>query len=232
MRFKIVAALLLAVGAGGGLVYHGLAAEPGKAAADDGSRRLVNVPSRVEGVLEVIGTAVKEGEKVPAGRLVTLKVGDEEKKYRRLRVGDEVEAGQLLARLEDRVGRDVLAIARQKVIAAEADWKAAVKTRDEAHQRYLTLERVFNGQAPGVRSMEDLRAAKLTWDRYTEEEVSKKAGIETARLEEKLAQTRLEMYEIRSPARGIITKINKQPGEAVRAFEPVLQILTAPERDK
>ena len=51
-----------------------------------------------------------------------------------------------------------------------------------------------------------------------------------AEAEVKLAQTHLSLYEIRSPARGVITKIAKHAGEGVRAYEPVFQILTA-ERD-
>jgi RNA polymerase sigma factor (sigma-70 family) len=240
-KFRIVAALLLlaaGVGVGGGgVVFRGLAGEPAKAApaaqaaADDGDRHLVNVPSRLDGVLEVIGTEVKDGEKVPAGRLVTLKVGGEEKKYRRLRVGDAVEEGQLLARVDDQEARDQLAIKQTQVEAARADQKASLKTRDEAEQRYLTMQRLYNATSRTV-SLEDLRGAKLTWDRYYFEEVSKGQAIKQAEAEARVVQTHLRMHEIHSPARGIITKVYKHRGEAVRAYEPVLQILTAPERDE
>jgi RNA polymerase sigma factor (sigma-70 family) len=235
------ALLLLAAGVGvggGGLLYRGMADESGKgapaarAAADDGNRHLINVPSRVDGVLEVIGTDILEGENVPAGRLVTLKIGGEKKKYRRLRVGDAVEEGQLLALVDDQEARDELAIKQSRVESARADQQASLKTRDEAEQRYRTVERIYNGNTARTISMEDLRGAKLTWDRYFQEEISKRAAVKEAELEVQAAQSRVRKHEVHSPVRGIITKIYKQRGEAVRAYEPVLQVLTAPERDE
>jgi multidrug efflux pump subunit AcrA (membrane-fusion protein) len=243
LRTAVTVLVLFAVlgAAAGGLAYHGLAEEPGKpgggaATANDLSpdepEELVKVPSRVDGVLVLVGTEIKEGEKIPPGRVVTVKVGGEEKKYRRLRVGDRVEEGQLLARLDDRVARDELAIKREKITAAEADWKASAKTRDETEQRYRALERRRTGNPTGMPfSAEDLRAAKLTWDRYSFEEVAKKAALEVAKVEERLAQTQLSLYEIRSPARGVITKVAKHAGEGVRAYETVFQILSGGERD-
>jgi multidrug efflux pump subunit AcrA (membrane-fusion protein) len=243
-KLRIAVAVLLvlgAVGAGaGGLAYHTLAGEPAKAAGDpaagraadgDGSRDLIKVPSRVDGVLVLVGTDIKEGEKVPPGRLVTVKVGDEEKKYRRLRVGDTVEEGQLLARLDDRVARDELAIKKEKTEAAKEEEKAAYIARDEAEQRYRTAERLKSRGVGNVISTEDLRMAKLTWDTKLFEGASKKQAIKQAEAEEKLAQTHLGLYEIRSPVRGVITKIYNHAGEAVRAYEPAFQILTTAERN-
>jgi RNA polymerase sigma factor (sigma-70 family) len=237
-KFRIAATLLLlaaGVGVGGsGLVYRGVAGDPAKpgaiapAPADDGGRHLVNVPSRVDGILEVIGTEIKEGEKVPPKDTVTLKVGNEEKKYRRLYAGDKVDEGQLLARLEDDEARDQLAIKQAQVESAKADQQASLKTRDEAERRWQVMERLVKQKGA---SQEDLRGAKLTYDRYFQEEISKREAVKQAEAEVRVAQNRLRMHEIRSPARGIITKMYRYRGEAVRTFEPVLQILTAPERN-
>jgi multidrug efflux pump subunit AcrA (membrane-fusion protein) len=234
-KTRIAVTVLLLAGVGGAsLVYPGPPGEATavRAAGTDDDRYLVDVPSQREGVLLVLGTEVKDGEKVPAGRLVTIKVGEEEKKYRRLRVGDAVEEGQLLARVDDQAARDALAIKVQEVEAARADQKASLKTRDEAEQRYRTLERLNNAAAPGVRSMEDLRGAKLTFDRFFFEEISKREAIKKAEAEVTAAEHCVKKYEVRSPASGTITKIYKSRGEAVKAYEPVLQILTAPEHDE
>ena len=129
------------------------------------------------------------------------------------------------------MARDELAIKSEQVDAAKAERDAAAKTRDEAEQRYRTMESLNNSQNPRLVSQEDLRSAKLTWDRYSFEEVSKKALLGMARAEEKLAETHLGLYEIRSPARGVLAKIARHAGEGVRAYEPVFQVLTAPEHD-
>jgi biotin carboxyl carrier protein len=237
-RIAVTVLLLAAVGVES-LVCRGLAGDAAKAAGEeagaraagtDEDRYLVNVPSQREGVLLVLGTEIKDGEKVSAGRLVTIKVGEEEKKYRRLRVGDAVEEGQLLARVDDHLARDALAIKEQDVEAAKADQKASLKARDEAEQRFRTMERL--SLTGGDRSMEDLRGAKLTWDRFFFEEISKREAIKKAEAEARAARTIVKMHEIRSPVAGTITKISKHRGEAVRAYEPVLQILTAPEHDE
>src|SRR5579884_1672541 len=198
MKARLAVVLLLVAGAVGTVGGD-------QQTAGGGERHLIKVPSRCDGVLLVIGTEIKEGEKVPPDQVVTVKVGDEEKKYRRLRAGDAVEEGQLLARLDDRLAREELAEAKQKVVASQADWDAAKKTRDEAEQRYRTMERLIRGK--GDMSLEEVRAAKLTWDRYFYEEIARKAAVEVARLEGKLAQTRLQMYEIRSPVSGTVTKL-------------------------
>ncbi|HJT77154.1 MAG TPA: hypothetical protein VJ739_08130, partial [Gemmataceae bacterium] len=237
-RMKAAAAAVLVAGllAGGlseGVYYGTLNAAPpvgrdpptstvADPAASD--KDLLNVPSQRDGILLVVGTEIKKGEKVAPERIVSVKIDGEEQKYLRLRVGDRVEEGQLLARLDDRLARDDLEAKKSKVEAAVADWNASLKARDEAEQRYKTLERLWKGQVRNTISLEDVRGAKLTWDRYFFEEIAKKAAIKQARVEMKAAQTVVEMYEVRSPARGVVTRLYKRRGEAVKYLEPVVQI--------
>jgi hypothetical protein len=56
----------------------------------------------------------------------------------------------------------------QKVTVLYHGIDVARKTRDEAEQRYLTSKRLYE-TAKGTMSMEELRGAKLTWDRYIAE---------------------------------------------------------------
>jgi multidrug efflux pump subunit AcrA (membrane-fusion protein) len=223
-KWTSIAVLLLA----GAVVARGGAAEP--PAGAEGRGKLFEVPSRFDGIVMTIGREVREREKVPADLLFTVRIGEVTQKYRRLGVGDAVKAGEVLARLDDLLVRDELALNKQKASAAEAEWKATLKARDEAAQRYATMERMFNGPVLRNTSLEDLRAAKLTWDRYWYEEISKKAAIDTAKLEVKSAEHRLDLHAIRSRVRGTIVTIYKQPGEAVKAFEPLLQVRIAPGR--
>jgi multidrug resistance efflux pump len=61
--------------------------------------------------------------------------------------------------------------------------------------------------------------------------VSKAEAVKQAEVELRQAKTLVEMHEIRSPARGVIKTICKQPGEAVRKLEAVLVIQLSGERD-
>lgn len=215
-------------------VPAGEAVEPKKPAKEAGEPKDVekqSVPSQRDGILLMLGTEIKEGENVPSERIITIKVGDEVKKYRRLRKGDKVEPGQLLGRLDDRLARDEVSIKRAKVKASEADLIASEKTSEEAEQRYITVVKIRSKVSVVGSPDEEVRGAKLTWERYKQEVVSKKAAVDVAKLEMKQAQTLLEMYEIRSSIRGVIKAIHKGPGEAVKSLEPVLEIQGTESRD-
>src|SRR5947209_17969878 len=117
-KVKATAAVVLlaaaALGAGAGAVWRQAPATAAERGRGEGRAHrkagrhwdLVEVPSQRDGVLLFIGTDIKGGDKVAPGRTVTVKVGGAVKKYRRLEVGDQVEGGQLLARVDDRLGRD------------------------------------------------------------------------------------------------------------------------------
>jgi multidrug efflux pump subunit AcrA (membrane-fusion protein) len=231
---RLAAAVLLAAGVigvgAGGATYRPLAAgqaNPDReetAAPNRPARRdRVEVPSQRDGVLLVIGTDIKPGQKVPPDQIVVVTVGDEETKYRRLREGDPVEEGQLLARVDDRLARAEVASKKAAVEAAKAEWEASVKIRDEASERYRTTSRRYEG-GPGNVSVEEVRGAKLAYDRYVFEEIAKKAAIAKAEAELRQAQVVVRMHEIHSPVRGSVRDIYKNRGEAVKALEPVVQI--------
>jgi WD40 repeat protein len=179
-----------------------------------------DVPAQHEGVLLFIGTEVADSEAVPADRLIT----QGGKRYRKLREGDVVKAGQLLARLDDRIARSEVGIRTGKLAAARADLTASEKTRDEARSRLDNGLKLQKGRAI---SNEDFAERRLVFEKVSCEVLSKKEAVELARLELDQAKTALEMYEIRSSIDGVIKTIYKNPGEAVKSapsYEPLFQI--------
>lgn len=184
-------------------------------------RTYVKVSTQREGILALVGTELKGGEKIPADEMITWIVGNEPKKFRRLKVGDRVAANQMLARVDDRLARDEGAIKEKKLAAAEADLAISEKTREEAKSRYETQTVLFKRNAS---SPEDLRAAKLGLDRYTSDVEQKKAAIQLANAELEMTRTVVDMHNIRSPVRGVIKAILKHPGEGVQNLEAVFVI--------
>lgn len=198
------------------LSQHSLANEAAK------NRVLVNVPSPLPGVLVVVGSDLGL-DGLAADQVITAKVDGKELRYRRLKVGDEVKEAQLLARLDDRLARIDQEMQQARIGVAQAELRAAEKTRDAAKLRFedmLKASRIVRNSV----SDDDVRAARLTSERYEEEVQAKKLAVTIAELEHKRAMVHLEMHQIRSPANGVIRAINKRSGEAAKDFDTIIVI--------
>jgi biotin carboxyl carrier protein len=176
---------------------------------------VIDVPSPHEGILAFVGTPAKSNNTGAAGGLGA--------KVKKLRVGDKVEKGQVLAGLDTRLLQDDVRIAQAKLAAAQADQMASEKTRDEAYKRYET-QQMLQQQGRALTSMEEVRGAKLAYERYVYEVFSKKAAIRVAEAELKHAETVLDSYIIHSPVKGVIKKVYKRAGEGVKYLDPIVQI--------
>lgn len=179
--------------------------------------------SQRDGVLWFNGTQIGPGEEVTPNVLLTIVSGGKEMKFRRLKEGDRVRTGQLLAQLDDRVARDELDVQQAKLMVAEADRHSLEKHRDEAKTQYDTAVRLYGKDAKAI-SLEQVQFAKLAWEKYYYEEVSKREQVTLASAEVKRAQRIVGMHEIRNSVNGVIRKIYKHPGEAVKQLEPLFQI--------
>lgn len=182
-----------------------------------------DVPSQRDGVLLHVATEVEAGQDLPADQLITVRIGNQTRQLRRLKEGDEVKAGQLLGILDDQLSRDDWAIKQARVVSGRADLEAAVKTCEEARNRLDTQLRLLH-EGRGATAEEEVRAARLAWDRAACEVVSKREAVTLAERELSQADTILRMHQIRSSTSGVLKAILKKPGEAVKAYEPLFQI--------
>jgi RNA polymerase sigma factor (sigma-70 family) len=199
-----------------------LASGDGKSGGAAGERaRTYEAPSQQAGIVSFIGTPLKPGEKGTSDRLATVPGAGEEERYLILREGDKVEAGQLLARIDNRLARSAVAIRKAKLAASEADLAAVEKVSAEAERRFRARQKSGRG---GAFAEEVRTSAELTWQRCVAEARSKKELVRVAELEWQEAQLVLEQYEIRSVVRGVIKAIYKHPGEGVKYLEPVFRI--------
>lgn len=181
------------------------------------------VPSQRDGVLWFIGTEIEPGQMVPPEQIISIPIGNQEQRFRRLKEGDLVKAGQLLAYLDDQLSRDDWAIKNARIASSRADLEAALKTSEESRNRYETQLRLRQ-EGRGATSEEDVRAAKLNWDRAAYDAVSKREAVTLAERELSQAETILRMHQIRAATSGVIQTIYKKAGEAVKSYEPVFQI--------
>ncbi len=227
LNFKLLLGVLLGLTTAGAIAYS--TGQPGGDKAKEGDKqaapavKVVRVPSPQEGILLAVGTEVKDSA---GGNVFKVRVGNEVRTFRRLREGDTVKEGQMLAQLDDRLARNEVAIKRARVAAAQADLTAAGAMAKEAQARLDRLDDIKR-QNPRVVSTEEYSGAVLTRDKHREEAVSKKEQVKLARLELDHTQTVLEMYTIRSPVNGVLHRILKRRGEGVRKLETVFEIRPA-----
>ncbi len=176
--------------------------------------KFADAPDKVYRIRESNAEAVTPGH---------VRVGLQEYVYRKLEVGDRVKRGQLLALVDPKLALDELEIKVAGFDAAEAERRAAEKTRDEGKKRYegiLAARRVVQNAV----SNDETRAAELTWQRYLEEEIAKRGALRKAERELNAASTTLHMHEIKAHISGIVKVIYKNKGDSVKALDPVLQI--------
>lgn len=178
-----------------------------------------DVPCQREGVVKFIGTEIQAGEEVPPADIITIRVGKEDKKFRKLKPSDVVKGDQMLAQLDDRLAAADLEIKEAKVIASKADYEASIKTRDEAFQQWQRMLQLAKSASP-----EETSTKKLAYERYRQEAISKEAAIAVARSEQKQSEIVNDMHKIKSTCAGVVRVIYKNPGEAIKALEPIVQI--------
>ncbi len=190
-----------------------------------------DVPSQRDGVIRLIGAEVKSEDrsKYPPGQIIQLMMGDSPRFYRRLKEGDVVNEGDVVALLDEALPRAEMMSKLAKVRSAKAELTSSEKTRDESYERWQTAKRLFNSGVKGVMSQEDLRGAKLTYDRYVYEAESKVQAIQVAEEELNQAKTVLDMYAIRAKIPGQIKVIKKKDGEAIKSLDTIMT-LSNPDR--
>jgi RNA polymerase sigma factor (sigma-70 family) len=144
-----------------------------------------------------------------------------EKWFLPVKEGTTIKPGQLLALTDPVTAADDLAIKLAKFDAAEAGRVAEEKQRDEYKDRWVRAETLYKR---GAGSYEDVTSAKLAYDYHVYETIHKTEDLKVAAGELRMAQTILEMHEVRSKVRGVVTKVTRYAGEGVKSLEPVVQV--------
>jgi RNA polymerase sigma factor (sigma-70 family) len=138
-----------------------------------------------------------------------------------LKEGAAVEPGQLLALVDPSLAVDELSIKLARLDAAEADRIAAEKARDLERAHSQVVDELFR---KGAATREESSDARAAYDRALQQVVVKGEAVRVAERELKLARTVLELHEVRSRVRGVVTRLSRHAGEGVKALEAVAQV--------
>jgi RND family efflux transporter MFP subunit len=133
---------------------------------------------------------------------------------RLVNVGDEVQAGQLVARLDEQTQRNAVDAARANVAAAMA---RLVEARNTIERYEPMLERGF--------------VARQQFDRAVESRNAAEAQLEAAEAQLRSAENQLSFTELVADAAGTVTARGAEPGEVVAAGQMVIQLAREGGRD-
>lgn len=133
---------------------------------------------------------------------------------RRVNIGDQVRAGQVVARLDPETARNAVDAARANLAAAMA---RLVEARNTIARYEPMLERGF--------------VARQQFDRAVETRSAAEAQVEAAEAQLRTAENQLSFTELVADASGTVTARGAEPGEVVAAGQMVVQLAREGGRD-
>jgi hypothetical protein len=164
---------------------------------------------------------VRQTDPLEPGKVILVR---QVRRVRRLREGDRVTRGQLLALVDPHKMLDDVAGRLVKLKGAEADRLAAQKKAAEYEARYRRQVRLYQLTSGSV-SPEEVAAALLQRDTFAQEERARAAKVEECQHDLRAGFTDLRRLEIRAAIDGTISFIYKNGGgDAVKPLEAILQI--------
>jgi RND family efflux transporter MFP subunit len=129
-----------------------------------------------------------------------------------LEEGQRVEAGQVIALLDDSNWRAALAQSKAQLQQAQANVASAQTAFDDAKPIF---ERAEKQKAVAVISAESFDESRAQFDVAHNNLLIAQSGLEAARAGVEVAQRSLEDTVIRAPFAGVVTEKTAQPGEMV-----------------
>ena len=171
--------------------------------------RTVTVEKRAAGVPVVLtGRVAAEDEARLAFRLSGRMI------ERKVNTGDTVEAGQLIARLDDQDQLNALRAAEANLAAAEG--QAAEAENEYQRQRQLE-ERGF--------------AARAVYERARQMRQTTRSQVEAAQAQVRFAQDQVSFTELHADAEGVVTQVGAEAGEVVQAGQMIVRLAREDGRD-
>lgn len=126
--------------------------------------------------------------------------------------GQRVEAGQVIARLDDSNARAALEQSRAQLAQAEASQQAAKDALDDAGPIFRRNEQQMKA---GVISAQTFDNARATYNASRSDHAVRARGVEVARAALAVAQQNFDDTIVRAPFAGVVTVKAAQAGEVV-----------------
>ena len=182
----------------------------------------IQVPAEVDGRIEIIGTPLPMGTAFdPADPAIIRHPRDQTMLFRKLQDTSPIALGQLLVRIDE---SQILIQREANVTSLKAFDKAIEYSKvvvDKAQQVVTLQEPLLK-----TNSVSPVEFANTVASLARAQESMATSLKERAKIagEVDIATSRLQQYGVKSPVDGRILKLLKNPGEFVKAGEPIMEI--------
>jgi WD40 repeat protein len=179
------------------------------------------IPAAVDGIIELIATPLKDGEKFdPNDTDIVYHPRDakREQPYRKLRVNDLVSKGQVLARLDDQL----IYMDKLKALEAIPTIKDSVQASSDAAK--FQKELLESMQKTGVSSKMEVLQQQSLYARYVENQMNSMKELIKTQGEYRSADTQHKRYWIMSEQNGRVVRILKSAQDFAKAGETLIEL--------
>ena len=145
----------------------------------------------------------------------------------KVKEGDLVKEGQLLAQLDDEVEKTIVEPC-EKNASNDVEIRYALKNSEYEYGKYEEVLKARKVDEKAVSEIE-VRKAKLAAEKGRLQIEQAQHRFAVALLNAKQARARLNLYRVHAPFDGIVTKVFKSKGEGVRQADPIVEIVNTDE---
>jgi RND family efflux transporter MFP subunit len=139
-----------------------------------------------------------------------------------VREGDVVAADAPVAQLRDQLLRAQLEIA-ERHLQNDVDLRFSRKAAELANLEFAKSVKVNEGTAGTISEME-LRRLRLAGEKALLQLEQAQLQLDIARLEREEKRVQLAAYQVIAPWSGVVLRVHKRRGEAVREGEPIVEL--------
>lgn len=183
--------------------------------------RKLDLPARVDGTINWIGTEISEDEALKLKPVDVFRSPRDKKYYRRLSPGDWVKSDQVVALMDD----------EQAYIEKEGASKKAQAATDEADAYAKTVTKLGeivklteDGVRRNIIPLQEYLNTQATQIRYDADLTNRNGAKMIALADLDKAKNILDKHTIRSKINGEVQQILRHEGEGIKATEPILTI--------
>jgi membrane fusion protein, multidrug efflux system len=171
--------------------------------------RTVTLEKSEAGVPVVLAGRIEALDKAPLGFRLSGRMIE-----RNVSVGDRIEAGQMLGRLEALNEMNALRAARAELAAAQAK---LVQVGNHFERQQTLIAQGWTTRANYDQAKRELRTAE--------------AQVEAAEAQLKTAHDQVDFTELKADAEGVVTAVGAEPGEVVQAGQMIVRLARQGGRD-